>query len=107
MHEPLFWTKIAYTACSWLRGADEKSLRRFWIDDFLPERATNTKHGVDVEGIAWVGVGPGAQHPYRFIASVPQKMLRHRRDNPSIARLILDETRQTLQLEITDENRDA
>jgi hypothetical protein len=85
MKDALFWTKLAYSACGWLRDSEDASLRRFWIDDFLPESATDTKRGVDVEGTAWVGDGPrGDQHPYRFIVSVPQKMLHRRPDSFSI-----------------------
>jgi hypothetical protein len=100
MKDPIFWTRLAYTACGWLREADDKSLRRLWIDDFIPESATDTKNGVDIEGTAWVGDGPRVQHPYRFTVSIPQKMLHRRRDSFSIDRLILDETQQTLRVEI-------
>lgn len=100
MKDPVFWTSLAYTACGWLREADDKSLRRLWIDDFIPESATDTKSGVDIEGTAWVGDGPRVQHPYRFIISVPQKMLHRRRDSFSIERLTLDETQRTLRVEL-------
>jgi hypothetical protein len=102
MKDPLFWTRFAYTACGWLRGADDESLRRFWIDDFMAESATDTKRGVDVEGTAWVGDGPRVQHPYRFIVSIPQKMLHRRRDSFSIERFVLDQAQQTLQMEIDE-----
>ena len=104
MSDPIFWTKLAYTACGWLRGADVQSLRRFWIDDLSPERATNTKRGVDIEGTAWVGDGPGSQHSYRFTVSVPQKMLHHRTQDFSIEQLVLDEAQQTLHIQILHEN---
>jgi hypothetical protein len=73
--DALFWTKFAYSVCGWLGEAEDVLLRRFWIDDFLPESATDTKRGVDVEGKAWVGDGPRDQQAYRFIVSIPQKML--------------------------------
>ena len=104
MRNPLFWTQLAYTSCGLLRESANKSLRRLWIDDFLPESATDTKHGVDVDGIAWVGGGSGAMHAYRFVVSVPQMMLRRRQDQFSIERFELDEKRQTLQMEIRHES---
>lgn len=100
MKDPLFWTRLAYTACGLLQESGDKSRRRFWIDDFLPERAINTKHGLDVEGMAWVGDGPQAMSPYRFVVSVPQKMLHRRRDIFSIESFVLDEEKHTLQVEI-------
>lgn len=100
MRDTLFWTRLAFTACGLLREADDKSLRRFWIDDFLPESATDTKHGVNVEGTAWVGDGPRAMHPYRFVVSIPQKMLHRRRDCFLVDHFALDEEQHTLQVEI-------
>jgi hypothetical protein len=100
MKDALFWTKLAYSACGWLRDSEEASLRRFWIDDFLPESATDTKRGIDVKGTAWVGDGPRDQQAYRFIVSLPQKMLRRRRDTFSIESFVLDEKQHTLQVDI-------
>jgi hypothetical protein len=104
MKDPLFWTRLAYTSCGLLRESADKSLRGLWIDDFLPESATDTKYGVDVEGTAWVGDGSRAMLPYRFVVTVPQKMLHHRRDHFSIERFDLDEEQHTLQIEIGHEN---
>jgi len=73
----------------------------------MPESATDTKRGLDVGGTAWVGDGPRLQHPYRFIVSIPQKMLHRRRDSFSIERLVLDEAQQTLQMEIANEKQVA
>jgi hypothetical protein len=103
MKDALFWTQLAYMACGWLRNSEDASLRRFWIDDFLPESATDTKHGVDVQGTAWVGDGSRDQYPYRFIVSVPQKMLHRRPDSFSIERFVLDEAQHTLQMQIASE----
>jgi hypothetical protein len=99
MKDPHFWGRLSYIVCDWLRRANDKLLRRFWIDDFIPERATDTKYGVNVEGTAWVG----AIDPYRFVVSVPQKMLHDWRGNPSIERFAIDEAQRTLQMEIAKE----
>lgn len=105
MKDAIFWVALAYSACGWLRESAEASLRGFWVDDFLPENATDTKRGVDVEGTAWIGNGSRDLHPYRFIVAIPQKMLRRRRDRFSIEHVVLDEARRTLQVEIADEKR--
>ena len=104
MKDPLFWTRLAFTFCGLLRESADTSRRGLWIDDFLPESATDTKQGVDVEGTAWVGNGSLAMHPYRFVVSVPQKILSRRREGFSIERFDLDEERHTLQVEIGYEN---
>jgi hypothetical protein len=46
-----FWSRLERAASAWLSSSDEKHLRRFWIDGFIPETAKNTQRGVDVEGI--------------------------------------------------------
>lgn len=104
MQDPHFWTRLAFTACGLLREADDRFLHQFWVDDFIPQSATDTKRGVDVEGTAWVGVGPRAMNPYRFVVSIPQMMLYRRQANVSIQRLALDEERHTLHLELGHEN---
>lgn len=104
MNDPDFWMRLAFTFCGLLRESADKSLRGLWIDDFLPESVTDTKRGVDVEGTAWVGYGPRLMHPYRFIVSIPQKVLCRRRESFVIERFEIDEERHTLQAEIGHEN---
>lgn len=107
MSDQEFWTRLEYDASHWLESSDDKALRRFWIDGFLPDSITDTKRGVDVEGTAWVGIGGRDQWPCRFVVSVPQKMLHHRRQTFCIERLSLDETEQTLQIEVVSEKQVA
>ena len=104
MREASFWTHLAYAACGLLQNAADKSLRRFWIDDFMPESATDTKRGVDVEGTVWIGDGPRAMHSYRFAASIPQRMLHRRQDGFLIEHFDLDSERRTLRIKITPES---
>jgi hypothetical protein len=92
MDDGEFWTQLEYDASHWLESSEDKTLRRFWIDGFLPKSAAGTKLGADVEGTAWVSTGGRAQYPYRFVVCVPQKMLHRRRQNFRIERLSLDET---------------
>ena len=92
-----FWNTLAYMACVCLQDSDDPLLRRFWIDDFMPERAINTKSGVEFEGVAWVGKARG-QAEYRFTASIPQKLLHRWKQGFVIDQILLDETQRTLQL---------
>jgi hypothetical protein len=105
MSDSLFWWRLAIGAGGWLEGSGDSSLRRFWIDDFLPESATDTKLGVDIEGTAWVGEGSRVQHPYRFVVSIPQKMLHRRERGFSIEHLVLDEAQRILQIQIVSERQ--
>jgi hypothetical protein len=54
-----------------------------------------------------VANGRREQHPYRFLVSVPQKMLHRRRDSFSIEELELDESRKTLQIRIANDRQVA
>jgi hypothetical protein len=107
MNDEEFWTRLEFDASHWLETSDDKTLRRFWIDGFLPESITDTKHGADVEGTAWVGIGGREQYQYRFFVSVPQKMLHRGRQTFRIERLSLDEAEQTLKIEVVSERQVA
>ena len=113
-----FWTQLEHDATRWLESSPDRTLRRFWLDGFNPETATNTKQGINVDGSAWVHCFDGGQvargvkfpypsgteaggHPnYRFVASIPQKLLHMRKINFEIKGLSLDADQQFLQVEI-------
>ncbi len=99
LNDKVFWSYLEFYASSWLSRLDDKVLKHFWIDGFLPEMSTNTKYGIEVEGMTWVVDGQ-RQAPYRFIISVPQKMLYHRRQVFSIEQIELEQTRQRLYIDI-------
>lgn len=90
MQDKLFWLTLEYGLSGWFRDCGDKSLGGFWCDGFIPESVENTKDGVDVRGIAWIVDGRKAQHKCAFTASVPQRMLTHRRDNFMITELALN-----------------
>ncbi|MGD9589002.1 MAG: hypothetical protein AB7V11_08860 [Pyrinomonadaceae bacterium] len=102
MADDEFWTRLEYDATRWLESSDDRTLRRIWIDGFLPESIADTKRGADIAGVAWVGVGGSEQFQYRFVVSVPQKVL-YSRETYYIEQLALDEAQQTLQIELTSE----
>ncbi|MDB6123226.1 MAG: hypothetical protein JWQ71_2219 [Pedosphaera sp.] len=98
-----FWTRLEFATSGWLKNSDNPALRRFWIDGFIPEAATNTKRGLDVAGVVWLGKGSRMQYQYRFLASAPQKLLHGHRHDFEIENLSLDEGRQLLEIVITDQ----
>jgi hypothetical protein len=95
-----FWERLEYSASAWLGGSQEKRLRRFWIDGFIPETAKNTQRGADIEGIIWVGEGPRDQYQFRFVASVPQKLL-HRRAQFHIDDIAIDEAQKQVTISLS------
>jgi len=86
-----FWTRLEYDASRWLETSSARELRRYWIDGFIPTNAINTKRGINVEGVAWVGQVGRTQYEYCFRASVPQKLLGGHSQNFEIESLSLDE----------------
>jgi len=95
-----FWSRLEWAATEWLASSSDKRIRHFWIDGFIPESAKNTQRGADVKGIVWVGDGPRQQHDYRFIASVPQKLL-HRRAHFVIDHIVIDETQKQFAISVS------
>jgi hypothetical protein len=95
-----FWERLEYAASAWLTGSQEKRLRRFWIDGFIPETAKNTQRGADIEGIIWVGEGPREQHEFRFVASVPQNLL-HRRAHFHIDDIAIDQAQKQVTISLS------
>ena len=102
-----FWTRLEYDASHWLESSDNTTLKRLWIDGFLPEFSTGTKRGADVEGMAWVGIGGREQYQYRFVVSVPQEMLHRSTQTFSIERLSIDEAKQILQIDVASKKQVA
>jgi len=94
-----FWARLEYDATRWVAAAPDPALRRFWIDGFIPDAATNTQRGLDVEGVVWIGEG-SQQRGWRFVASVPQKLLHRYRQIFAIESLSLDAERQCLDVVI-------
>ena len=104
LEDQLLWTSLAFTSCGLLQDSVDNSLRAFWIDDFLAESAIYTQRGVDVHGIAGVGKGSRDMHRYRFVVSIPQKMLDRRLGRSSIQCFHLDERKRTLEVEVAHKN---
>ena len=70
----------------------------------MPEKAIDVQRGVEVVGLAWVGVlSTRSQKEWRFTVSIPQKMLHRRRKNFVIEELVLNEAEQTLELTLVCE----
>ena len=95
-----FWLRLERAASAWLSSSDKKLLRRFWIDGFVPETAKDTQRGADVEGVIWLGEGSRQQHEYRFVASIPQKLL-HNRGTVAIDDIAIDDTQKQVALRLS------
>jgi hypothetical protein len=91
-----FWTRLEFESSHWLELSEDKALRSFWVDGFIRELARNTKRGLDVQGVAWVGQGGRMQWQFQFIVSLPQKMLSRRNPKFHIENLELDVIQKTL-----------
>ena len=106
MDDQEFWTWLEHGASAWLAAADDRTLRHYMVDGFLPDTVRNTKRGVEVDGFAHV-YGPGIKDPFRFTVSVPQKMLQRRREKFAISQLYLDPAQEILRLEVDCESQGA
>lgn len=95
----LFWSRLEYAACRWLAASADPHLVRLWIDGFVPESIADTRCGVEVKGVAWIG-RERMQRQVQFVAAVPQKLLRGGRENFAIVRLHFDEVQGVLEVSV-------
>jgi hypothetical protein len=102
-----FWSRLEYAASHRLEHSHDIELRRFWIDGFIPEIASNTKYGVDIQGVVWVGMGARIQQEYRFVASLPQKLLHRKSPTFDIQEIALDNEEQFVHLVIASRMPDT
>jgi hypothetical protein len=102
-----FWLRLEYAASAWLEASADPSLSRLWVDGFIPHGTSNTHQGIDVEGAVWIGEGGRNQHHYRFVASLPQEMLKETTRHCHIESLLFDEGQQLLKIVITSGDRIA
>lgn len=100
MHDAMFWLRLERSAGAWLH---DKVRQGHWIDGFSPEDIRDTRQGVEVEGTAWVCFGQETQVPFRFVVSVPQRMLHRRRNAFVIEDVLLDEERKMLRVWVARE----
>jgi hypothetical protein len=100
LQDAQFWLTLEYGLSGWFRTCADSSLRGFWCDGFIPQAASDSKGGVEVKGIAWIGGGRNEQHKCAFTASIPQKMLARRRDEFVVTELTLDLERKDLRLAV-------
>ena len=100
LRDQAFWQRLEYAASRLLSSSNEKALRQFWVDGFLPEALDNTKAGANISGGVWLGEGSRRQKLFRFVASVPQRMLHRRRATFVIEEIAFDEGRGVLHLSL-------
>jgi hypothetical protein len=99
MEDRDFWSRLEYEVSAWMRNSEEKALQYSWVDGFMPERITNTQRGADVEGTVWVA-DESRQDAYRFLVSLPQKLVHDAKRLFSIEEFVLDRERKTLRMVI-------
>lgn len=102
MTDENFWTLLEYVACDWLRRSEDKGLRRFWVDGFTPISGKNSKRGLDVEGVAWIGNNAREQNEFHFVVSIPQRLLSGKKRQFEIEKISLDDKGRTLALMIKE-----
>jgi hypothetical protein len=95
-----FWLDLEYELSGWFQTCGVASLGGFWCDGFIPRSADNTKHGIDVQGMAWIGKGGREQYEYEFVVSIPQRMLTRRRGDIVISGVVVDPVRKRLQFAV-------
>ena len=76
-----FWNNLQFLVSGYFAESQNTEFNRFWIDGFEPIDCSNTKDGIDVEGIVWVMLMAkaeplqGHKPKYSFRMTIPQKLL--------------------------------
>ncbi len=81
---------LEFNLSGWFRACEDRSLRGYWCDGFVPHSATDTRHGVEVHGNAWITDGRKTQREYSFVVSIPQSMLSRRRSDVALTDVDVD-----------------
>ncbi|HEY1051669.1 MAG TPA: GNAT family N-acetyltransferase [Prosthecobacter sp.] len=100
MHDTLFWLRLEYHVGAWL---NDNVRQGYWNDGFRPEGIKDTRHGVEVEGITWVCFGSEVLPPFRFVVSIPQKMLRRGRERFVIEDVLFNEAGRDIRIAVACE----
>ena len=91
---------LEFNLSGWFRTCEDRSLAGYWCDGMSPHSATDTKHGVEVHGNAWIANGGNAQSEYSFVVSIPQRMLSRRRSDVALADVNIDVAHERLQVAV-------
>jgi uncharacterized protein YceK len=92
------WAQLTHLTCDRPQNADGTGSKRFRIQIFALEDATDSTDGVDVGGKAWVSEDQGAEQLYSLVISLPQNMLRGQKRDISIEKLHVDEAKHSVRL---------
>lgn len=95
-----FWTNLMFRLSGYFAESEDENLNGFWIDGFNPINCSNTKIGIDVEGIVWVMKGQKEVHKFRFKVEVPQNLLYKKIEDFTFELILLDFSRKKLELRI-------
>ena len=80
--------------------SEDKDLNGFWIDGFEPIICSNTKIGIEVEGMVWVMEGQKEVYKFKFKMEVPQNLLHKKIENYKFEVTLLDFSRKKIELKI-------
>ncbi len=70
-----FWLNLEFILSGDFAESEDNELRKYWIDGFNPEYCSNTKNGIEVEGMVWIAEGGENQYKFKFKMKVPQDLL--------------------------------
>jgi len=95
-----FWTNLMFRLSGYFAKSEDKELNNFWIDGFDPTNCSNTKIGINVEGMVWVMEGQKDVHKFRFKVEVPQNLLHKKIEDFKFEVLIFDFSGKKVELRI-------
>ena len=93
-----FWSRLEFELSGWFRTCGDSALGGYWCDGFVPHSARNTKHGVEVQGAAWIEEGRKSHGQFAFALSIPQRLLLQRRNSAVLVVNDVDVQNRKLQL---------
>jgi len=93
-----FWSRLEYELSGWFRTCGDNALGGYWCDGFVPQSASNTKEGVEVQGTSWIEEGRGSRGQFAFVLSIPQRLLFRYGSNAVLTVKDIDVEHRSLQL---------
>ena len=96
---------LEFNISGWFRSCEDRLLRGHWCDGLVPHSATDTKHGVEVHGNAWIADGRKTQREYSFVVSIPQRILSRRRSDVALTDVDIDVEHERLRFAVEPATR--
>lgn len=96
-----FWLRLEFDVSDYLSQSPDNTIRKYWIDGFIPASASNILTGLNVEGEVWIVEGRRSQTKCRFLARIPQSLLHRTIRDFEFEITVFDPSRKYLELEIS------